>query len=141
MTRPEQCMSGITIEQAIRSVKASPEYLNYTGWVSLHELVTQVLGIHTTTKNDQSRIKECYVPGATWICSDTRVGVSIIFIDDEPVALTTQQARKSDYTIYYIDDLSRIKLNAFCLSVIDWEYNSNSSLWPYEGIPTHLLSN
>jgi hypothetical protein len=45
------------------------------------------------------RVKRHWI--ATWICTDTQVGLSIITLDGEPVAVCSQTGRKSDEDVRF----------------------------------------
>lgn len=40
----------------------------------------------------------------TWICTDTQVGTAVIFLDDKPIALSYQSARRYDISYYFFDE-------------------------------------
>lgn len=50
----------------------------------------------------QNNIKIFHVPSATWICTDTWVGLSVMYFKNEPVAVLFQSARKSGIDIKWL---------------------------------------
>lgn len=54
-----------------------------------------------------------------WMCTDTMVGMQAIFLNNEPVALTTQVARKSDCNIHWLNKDSLERTRDFLYSCID----------------------
>lgn len=40
----------------------------------------------------------------SWICTDSRVGIAVITLDGEPVAISSQTARKADEEIEFISE-------------------------------------
>jgi hypothetical protein len=45
----------------------------------------------------------------SWICTDTEVGIAVIVLDGEPVAISEQSARKEDETIRFLSLDARTK--------------------------------
>ncbi len=54
---------------------------------------------------------------ASWICTDTRVGGSIIFLDGEPVAATWQSARKDDERYWWFSAEAAAKMRQRLLDI------------------------
>lgn len=57
-----------------------------------------------------------------WLCTDTHVGMNVYFMDDEPVAVSTQSARKSDVYIRFVSEESAIKVRDFILSLVQEDH-------------------
>lgn len=53
-----------------------------------------------------------------WLCTDTTVGLSVYFLDDEPVAVSFQRGRKFTEEIKFISEESAKKLRDYILSMI-----------------------
>ena len=53
-----------------------------------------------------------------WLCTDTHVGMNVYFMDDEPVAVSTQSARKSDVYIRFVSEEAALKVRDFILSLV-----------------------
>lgn len=90
MNRPK------TIREAIQNL-SEPSYVD---WGTLAD----ALGMHDwygSSNEDEfdRRFKRHWV--VSWICTDTQVGISIITLDSEPVAVTSQTGRKNDEGVYF----------------------------------------
>ena len=55
-----------------------------------------------------SPITQCYF--IQWLCTDSYVGGSILFFNEEPVAVTSQQGRKCDLNIEWLSSESYYKV-------------------------------
>lgn len=53
-----------------------------------------------------------------WLCTDTPVGMNVYFMDDEPIAVSTQSARKSDVYIRFVSEEAALKVRDFILSLV-----------------------
>lgn len=51
-------------------------------------------------KEFSSRMRKLWL--ASWICTDTRVGLAVYELDGRPVAVSTQSARKNDEAIHFL---------------------------------------
>lgn len=65
------------------------------------------------------RVIQHWVPGATWICTDTRVGVCVYTFDSEVVAIGSQPARKCSHDIEFVSTEAYHKLRNFYLKCIN----------------------
>jgi hypothetical protein len=64
---------------------------------------------------DQSRLlKHWYI---TWICTDTRVGLAVYTLDGVPVAVSTQQARKSEEEIEMISAQAVLNVSDYIMEL------------------------
>lgn len=64
-----------------------------------------------------ARFKEFYI--APHYCTDTWVGLSVIFLDDEAVAVCHQSGRKSDKNIQWVSKESWTKTRAVIITMIE----------------------
>ena len=87
-------------------------------WVNLTE-IAQELNVDYYGYTDNSDIK-CYWLG-NWKCTDTRVGHRCYFLNDEPLALSYQNARKSNENFYFVSEEMAIKARNYILSLITEE--------------------
>jgi hypothetical protein len=55
-------------------------------------------------------------PLVKWLCTDTHVGVTIVYFDDEPVAIIQQTARKSGKDWSFLSEEAAEKLRQYALS-------------------------
>lgn len=53
-----------------------------------------------------------------WLCTDTHVGMNVYFMDDEPIAVSTQSARKSDVYLRFVSEEAALKVRDFILSLV-----------------------
>lgn len=56
-------------------------------------------------------------PLIKWICTDTWVGTTVYYLDDEPICVSTQTARKNDTYYYFVSKEAADKLRALILSL------------------------
>jgi len=85
-----------------------------------HDMAEQFDGVFTYCKDYakwESRMSETYI--IKWMCTDTLVGTSVIFMDGKPVAVAKQMARKSDKEFYWISAKTRNKVHMFMLTLVD----------------------
>lgn len=54
-----------------------------------------------------------------WLCTDTHVGMNVYFMDDEPVAVSNQSARKSDTYLSFVSAEAAQKVKDFILSLVN----------------------
>lgn len=69
-----------------------------------------------------SRVKKFWI--ASWICTDTRVGLACYVMDGSPVAVSRQSARKSEEVIEFLtlEDVERMR--ALILSLMEEDRKS-----------------
>lgn len=65
----------------------------------------------------EKRVSEYFI--AKWYCTDTYVGISILFLDDEPVCVLSQSARKSDIRYKWISSESFNSVKSFIDSLCE----------------------
>jgi len=79
-------------------------------WTSFGDIAEE-FQIHEWPDNEawESRLYEKRFD--TWICWDTPVGKAVIFLDDDPVAISVKPYRKSDteYTWVSMDAFERVR--------------------------------
>lgn len=46
----------------------------------------------------------------SWVCTDTKVGLAVYCLDNVPVAISTQTARKSEERIKFVSEEARIEV-------------------------------
>lgn len=69
-----------------------------------------------------------------WMCTDTVVGYKAYFLKDECVAVSVQQARKSDENFYWASKEAYYKVKEYLLSLIKEERDYIQLLNPEENI-------
>lgn len=52
-----------------------------------------------------------------WLCTDTHVGTACYFLNDELVAVSQQDARKSDKNIFFVSKEAADKMRSYILSL------------------------
>lgn len=88
----------ITIKEILETIDTSkmvddvPFYDMCEKQFRLYEYISQ--------NSDNIRLKSC--PYHTWVCTDTRVGIEVLYFDGKPVCITTQPYRKSDTTYHWL---------------------------------------
>lgn len=82
------------------------------------EILLQAFNINVWPLPEFSKIYIYLHPDLSWICTDTPVGVSFVYLDDVLVAVMTQEARKSDENIHWIDAEKRQKVLEYVLDEI-----------------------
>lgn len=107
----------MNIFEAIKRVDKSDK--NEIWWCDLGEFCKE-LGIshyYINRAYDKfaERIKAYYL--TKWRCTDTWVGQVVYFLDDEPIAISYQPARKSDKYYTFVSSESADKLMNFILSL------------------------
>lgn len=91
-------------------------------WVDTTD-IGEELGIDVPY-TDQDRLK-CYWVGS-WLCTDTYVGYRMYFLDDEPIAFSVQNARKSDEKFHWFSEEIATKAKDYLLTlVVEEEYELN----------------
>lgn len=81
------------------------------------ETIAEVFGISNYSDDYirwESHVKEHYV--APWYCTDTWVGLSVIFLDGVPVATCWREGRKCDKNIVWISTDTYIAMKDFVLT-------------------------
>ena len=63
----------------------------------------------------------------TWTCTDTQVGLDMIYLDNEPVALQFQRYRKSDPEFLWRDQAARDQMAEYILSLARPVYDPKSN--------------
>lgn len=76
-------------------------------WINTEEIGNE-LGVDISYVN-QERLKAYWL--GSWQCTDTTVGYKVYFLDDEPVAFSSQSGRKSDeyFKWFGLDNAQKVK--------------------------------
>lgn len=97
---------------------------------SYSELASNEFGLNgydVTQDWDKGRLKTYSY--AKWLCTDTHVGGLIYFLDDECVAVSWQNARKSDEDIDWISKEAYIKVRDYLISLMVQEDESDKKIY------------
>ena len=84
-------------------------------YVNISELANE-FNIYDNIDDSDERIKSYFF--ATWQCTDTFVGGRVYFLDDEPVCISWQNARKSDENFAWISNETFQKVHQYIVSLI-----------------------
>ena len=103
------------IKEAFEKVEKTKKNMD---WVDLTE-IAQELNVDYYGYTDDSDIK-CYWLG-NWKCTDTWVGYKCYFLNDEPLAFSIQNARKSNEKFYFVSEEMATKARNYILSLITEE--------------------
>ena len=57
-----------------------------------------------------------------WYCTDTWVGIDVIYLNNHPVAITNQTSRKSSVNIYFLSEECKNSVKDYLLSLYNKEY-------------------
>lgn len=114
----------MNVEQLLNCLEKSPKTSTY---ISLENLGLE-LGVrfyYDKLDEEQNDLTAYLHPLASWICTDTAVGLTFYFFKDEFVAVTSQSGRKMDENFHWISEEARKK-------VFDWyvEKYSKATLQP-----------
>lgn len=87
-------------------------------WVDLYR-ISQELNInlydYDDVNHDQTELKSYWM--GRWYCTDTYVGFKIYFLEDKPVAISHQYARKSDEEFEWFNEEDATKVKDYILSL------------------------
>ena len=87
-------------------------------WVNLSEIAS-ALRVEYYDYNDQDKLKAYWI--GSWCCTDTYVGYKMYFLNDEPVCVSVQSARKSDEEFSWFSKDAALKVRDFILSLVEEE--------------------
>lgn len=91
---------------------------NNEDWVSIKK-IGELFDLSIWNHKENERLK-CFWIG-NWRCTDTWVGYKMYFLDDEPVAYSTQSARKSDEHIMWFSKETSSKVKDYLISLMEYE--------------------
>lgn len=105
---------------------------NRIKWIDIIE-IGQELNVDLYDEVEQERLKAYWL--GSWRCTDTEVGYVIYFLDDEAVALSLQDGRKSPKSFnWFSKDLAK-KVRNYILSLLSNEDDLNiQTIGIYEDI-------
>ena len=52
-----------------------------------------------------------------WYCTDTWVGIDVIYLNNRPVAITNQKSRKSSVNIYFLSEEDKYSVKDYLISI------------------------
>ena len=62
-----------------------------------------------------------------WYCTDTWVGIDVIYLNNHPVAITNQTSRKSSVNIYFLSEEDKSSVKDYLISI----YNNSQDYSDY----------
>lgn len=65
---------------------------------------------------EQNRLKAFWI--GNWYCTDSYVGYRMYFLDDEPVAVSSQLGRKSDQEFEWFSEELALKVREYLISIV-----------------------
>jgi hypothetical protein len=83
------------------------------------DLQEEILGHYPCACLEEHGFTERYI--STWLCTDTEVGTSIIYRDNNPICISVQEFRKRDPTFYWLGKEIYNETAAFIRSLEDEE--------------------
>lgn len=105
------------LKEIAEKIDKSPE--NEDRWVDLEEIANE-LGIFKYIPDPENcRLKAYWI--GNWYCTDSWVGYRMYFFDDEPVAVSTQDGRKSNESFEWFGPEAVKKVRNYILSLLDEE--------------------
>lgn len=84
-------------------------------WVNLPKIAEE-LRLEYYDYEEQDVLTSYWI--GNWYCTDTWVGYKVYFFNDEPVAFSSQMARKSDEEIKWFNMCCALKVRDYILSLI-----------------------
>ena len=129
----------------LKAFKPDPQHAYHADWDALCADELSHFSWNYDYKKFSDAVKEYYV--YSWICTDTRVGLSIITLHDIVVAVARQTARKSDKRVAYLTEVHYNQLRDFMRSCVNEEavtyetldFEEEISLTPEEGVEIRHL--
>lgn len=110
-----------TIRHYLRTLDLSKLEDDFQTYISIEEVALD-FGIYDAadiSQDDENiRLKTLDHPELTWICTDTTVGVSFIFLDKLFVGISIQMARKDDIHYYWYDKESYDMVSDYIHSLV-----------------------
>lgn len=88
------------------------------------EVFNSALGMSCYTYDSSIAERLKYVFLTKWLCTDTWVGVRVYFLDDVPVAVTNQTARKNDEEVEFISASDAERMQRFLIELSQAEQPS-----------------
>lgn len=88
-----------------------------TGWVD-PEVILQAINLAGCVDYSEvnDRLKKHWI--APWLCTDTWVGTAAYYLDNKPVAISKQSARKSHEELYFLSSETLASVRAFMLECL-----------------------
>ena len=85
-------------------------------WVDVDKVAAELEIFGLCYYDDQDRLKAYWA--GSHICTDTMVGVRVYFFDDEPCAISCQDARKNDEIFEWVSHEVVTKVKAWIMTLL-----------------------
>ena len=102
-----------TLKQLIEKASQLPKQ-EYNLW---DEDLLSAVGLDTYHHNYDDPINLTTNRLKQWCCTDTWVGINVIYLNNHPVAITNQTARKSGVGIYFLSEESKNSVKDYLISL------------------------
>ena len=102
-----------TLKQLIEKASQLPKQ-EYGLW---DENLLSAVGLDTYYHNYDDPVNLTINHLKQWYCTDTWVGINVIYLNNSPVAITNQTARKSDVGIYFLSEADKNLVKDYLLSL------------------------
>lgn len=112
-----------TLKQLIEKASQLPKQ-EYGLW---DENLLSAVGLDTYYHNYDDPVNLTANHLKQWCCTDTWVGIDVIYLNNIPVAITNQTARKSDVGIYFLSEESKNAVKDYLISL----YNNQEDYADY----------
>ena len=117
-----------TLKQLIEKASQLPKK-EYELW---DENLLSALGLDIIHHNYEKPISLSTNHLKQWYCTDTWVGIDVIYLNSIPVAITNQRTRKSNVGIYFLSEESKNSVKDYLLSLYNKEEDYVDYLTEYE---------
>ena len=102
-----------TLKQLIDKASQLPKK-EYELW---DENLLSSLGLDIIHHNYQKPINLTTNHLKQWYCTDTWVGIDVIYLNNRPVAITKQKSRKSSVNIYFLSEEDKNSVKDYLISI------------------------
>lgn len=102
-----------TLKQLIEKASQLPKK-EYELW---DENLLSALGLDIIHHNYEKPVSLSTNHLKQWYCTDTWVGIDVIYLNNHPVAVTNQIGRKCDVNIYFLSEESKNSVKDYLLSL------------------------
>ena len=102
-----------TLRQLIEKASQLPKQ-EYGLW---DENLLSAVGLDTYYHNYDDPVNLTTNHLKQWYCTDTQVGINVIYLNNHPVAVTNQIGRKCDVNIYFLSEEAKNLVKEYLLSL------------------------
>ena len=102
-----------TLKQLIDKASQLPKK-EYELW---DENLLSALGLDVIHHNYEKPVSLSTNHLKQWYCTDTWVGIDVIYLNNHPVAITNQKSRKSSVNIYFLSEEDKYSVKDYLISI------------------------